>query len=124
MGSAKVRLRQQRFEAVESSNLDVQRRMRGGDRQIGRVAMIAAVDGSARLTASGHRPSSPFRMESNHEVVRTLLDAATDAALGNGKWDGHASHDGKLSLSCHRPESIGRHPRKVSKSHQIGAIPN
>ncbi len=57
-------------------------------------------------------------------MVRALLDDGVDAALGNGKGDGHASHDGKLSLSRHRPESIGRHPRKVSKSHRTGSIPN
>ncbi len=55
-------------------------------------------------------------MNLDRKVVRTLLDAATDAAMGNGEWDEHASHDEKLSLSRHRPESIGRHPRKVSKS--------
>ncbi|RYB01315.1 EAL domain-containing protein [Lichenibacterium ramalinae] len=56
-------------------------------------------------------------------MVGVLLDAAADAALGDGKGDGHASHVGKLSLSRHRPESIGRHPRKVRKSHEIGVIP-
>ena len=42
-----------RVGAVEASNLDAQRRLQGGDRQIGRVAVIAAVDGSARLAALG-----------------------------------------------------------------------
>ena len=40
-------------------------------------------------------------------------------AVGNvvvGKRDRHTPHGRKLRLSRHRPESIGRHPRKVSKS--------
>ena len=56
-------------------------------------------------------------MDIDREMVRALLDAAIDVALGNGKRDRHASDDGMLKLYFHRPESIGRHPRKVSKSH-------
>ncbi len=110
-----------RVGAVEASNLDAQRRLRGGDRQIGRMAMIAAVDGSARLAAVGTPIDLCVRKDLDREMVRALLDDAADAALGNDKGDGHASHDGKLGLSRHRPESISRHPRKVSKSHQSGA---
>ena len=106
-------------EAVEASNLDAQRRLRDGDRQIGRVAVIAAADGSARLAARGTPADLPARMDIDRKMVRALLDAATGAALENGKRDRHAFDDGKLSLSRHRPASIGRHPRKVSKSHQI-----
>ena len=82
------------------------------------------MDGSARLAALGTPTDLSVQMNLDRKVVRTLLDAATDAAMGNGEWDEHASHDGKLSLSRHRPESISRHPRKVSKSHETGATPN
>ena len=82
--------------------------------------MIAAMDGSARLAALGTPTDLSVQINLDRKVVRTLLDAATDAAMGNGEWDEHASHDGKLSLSRHRPESIGRHPRKVSKSRLRG----
>ena len=82
------------------------------------------MDGSARLAALGTIPTDlSVQMDLHREVVGALLDAATDAAVGNGERDGHASQVGKLSLSRHRPESIGRHPRKVSKSHKTGVIP-
>ena len=82
--------------------------------------MVAAVDGSARLAARGTPPDLVVQTDLDREMVGVLLDAAADAALGDGKGDGHASHVGKLSLSRHRPESIGRHPRKVSKSRLRG----
>ena len=85
--------------------------------------MIAAMDGSACLAALGTPTNLSVHIDLDREVVGALLDAAADATLGNGKRNGHTSHDGKLSLSRHRPESIGRHPRKVSKSHETGSIP-
>ena len=90
--------------------------------QIGRVTMIAAMDGSARLAALGTPTDLSVQINLDREVGGALLDAATDAALGNGERDGHASHDGKLSLTRHRPESIGRHPRKVSKNPNRGNL--
>ena len=60
------------------------------------VTIIAAMDGSARLAALGTTTDLSVQMNLDREVVGALLDAATDAALGNGKRDGHASHDGKL----------------------------
>ena len=83
--------------------------------------MITAMDGSARLAALGTPTDPSVQMNLDRQMVGMLLDASTDAAMGNGKRDGHASHGGKLSLSRHRPESIGRYPRKVSKSHRSGA---
>ena len=84
--------------------------------------MIAAMDGSARLVAVGTPTNLSVKMNHDREVVGALLEAGTDAALGNSKRDRHAFHHEKLSLSRHRPESIGRHPRKVSKSRFCGRI--
>ena len=84
--------------------------------------MIAAMNGSAHLAALGTPTDISVQMDLDREMVEAPLDAATDATLRNGKRDGHASHVGKLSLNRHQPESIGRYPRKVSKSHEIGAI--
>ncbi len=81
------------------------------------------MDGSARLAALGTPTDISVQMNLDRQMVGALLDASTDAAMGNGNRDGHASQHGKLSLSRHRPESIGRHPRKVSKSHESGSIP-
>ena len=81
------------------------------------------MDGSARLAALGTPTDISVQMNLDRQMVGALLDASTDAAMGNGKRDGHASQHGKLSLSRHRPESIGRHPRKVNKSHETGPIP-
>ena len=85
--------------------------------------MVAAVDGSARLAARGTPTDLVVQTDFDREMVGVLLDAAANAALGDGKGDGHASYVGKLSLSRHRAESIGRHPRKVRKSHETGSIP-
>ena len=87
------------------------------------MTVIAAVDGSVRLAAGRTPADLSVWMNIDREVVRALLNAASDAAVGNGERDWHASHRGKLSLMRHRPESIGRHPRKVSKSHETGVIP-
>lgn len=76
--------------------------------------MIAAMAGSGRLAAGGTPTNLSVKTNLDRQVVGALLDAANDAALGNGKRDRQAFHDGKLSLSCHPPESISRYPRKVS----------
>ena len=82
--------------------------------------MMAAMDGSACLATLGTPTDLSVRMNLDREMVGALLDAAADAALGNGERDRHASHVGNLSLSRHRPESIGHHPCRVSKSHFNG----
>ncbi len=46
-----------------------------------------------------------------------------NAALGDGEGNVHASHNGEGGSDHHRPEAIHRHPRKVSKNHRSGAIP-
>lgn len=56
-------------------------------------------------------------------MVPILRDNLLNAALGNGDRKMHAFHGGEGRSSQHRPESIRRHPRKMSKSHQTGAIP-
>lgn len=104
------------MEAAEASNLDAWRHPREGGRQIDQVAVIAAADGSARLAALGTSTDLHDRRNLNPEMVRALLGVSADSALENGEGDGHAVHDGKLSLTRHRPKSISRHPREVSKS--------
>ena len=111
-----------RVGAVEAPDLDAQRRSRGGDRQIGRAA-VAAMDGPAHLIARGTAADLRVRHDVDREIVRALLDGVADAALRDGERDGHAVHGGIEHTGRHRSESISRHPRKVSKSQENGAIP-
>ena len=65
--------------------------------------MITAVDGSAHLAALGTPTDLSVQMDLDREMVGALLDAAADAALGDGERDGHASQVGKLSLAVTDP---------------------
>lgn len=83
------------------------------------MAVIAAVDGLARIAAirtPSARSAPPHR---NDKAVRILLDDALDAALGDGEGNLHASHGGEGRSGDHRPESIRRRPRKVRKSQKF-----
>ena len=50
------------------------------------------------------------------EMVRALLDDAVNAALRDRERDMHAVHGGDGRTGRHRAESIGRHPRRMSKN--------
>lgn len=86
------------------------------------MAVIAVVHGPARAVAvrTPTARSSPSRLDD--DAVRILLDDALDASLGDGEGNMHAFHRGEGRSGDHRPESIRRRPRQMSKS-QTGAIP-
>ena len=46
--------------------------------------MITAMDGSARLAALGTPTDISVQMNLDRQMVGALLDASTDAAMGNG----------------------------------------
>lgn len=85
--------------------------------------MIAAVDGPARAVAIRTPTSRSAPPHLDDDAVRILLDDALNAALGDGEGNVHAFHGGEGLSGCHQPESIRRRPRKVSETHQTGAIP-
>ncbi|BAQ49974.1 hypothetical protein Maq22A_2p40950 (plasmid) [Methylobacterium aquaticum] len=87
------------------------------------MAVVAAMDGPARMPALGAPAAGCVQSHRDDEVIVVSFDEMRNAALGDGEVNVHASHDGEGGSDHHRPEAIHRHPRKVSKNHRNGAIP-
>ena len=85
--------------------------------------MVAAVDGPARKAAVRTPAARSALPRLDDEMVLILLDDALDSALGNCEGKMHAFHGGRAGSGQHRPESIRRRPRKVSKSPQRPRTP-
>ncbi len=88
------------------------------------MAVVAAMDGPARLPALGASAAGCVQSHRDDEVIFVSFDEMRNAALGDGEGNVHASHDGESGSDHHRPEAIHRHPRKTSKNHRNGAIQN
>jgi hypothetical protein len=67
------------------------------------MAMVAAMDGPARMPALWAAACGCVQSHRDDEVIVVSFDEMRDAALGDGEGNVHASHDGEGGSDHHRP---------------------